>query len=908
MAQFLETLLTLSVGGAVMALLLLSLRYIFLRKMPATVYYYLWIIVLLRLMLPVPALFRPQTQLVPALGMQPAAVESRPEEAQGRAYLQPELFSFDSAQTAPEEGIQPPPTPQPEQTQKAAGLGALPWTRIIFALWLSGALLSLTCRTAAYFRFYSLIRRYAIRPELDDTRCYARIRMRRKPELIRSDYVRTPMLMGIFAPLLVLPDAEYTQTQLNNIFLHELMHHRRRDLVYKWLCVPVMSVHWFNPLVYLMRRELDRACELSCDEQLIRRMDARQKQSYGDTLISLASAGRLPAGIVATTFNMEKRHLKERLVKIMKFRERKISAVMALVLSLVLLAGCGAVSGPAPAEKSLVEAKPMSLSATVKEEVPAADGTEDDAVIVSNVDELLAAIAPNTTIRLKPGLYDLSLASDYGDNQEGKYYSWEETYDGHELVIPGVDGLRIIGSYVDTTIATQPRYANVLRFVNCTNISLEAVVIGHTEGRGYCSGGVVYLDSCRDVNFDSCHLFGCGTIGIYAQNCKRVYAEKCAIYDCSYNAVYSVASSDLRLTACDIYDCGENSYGGQSIFSVESTMGFAVVNCNIYNNTVATFLDSSYSKDVSILGCEVRNNIITDSVFCCDTYPPVVEDCHFEKDHYTYFTTMREWVNSVAPVDAEGNTLTEDELLAMERADAVYEGPKQAEELEVELDEVYNEDGERLVTVETVDEFLAAIGDDTTISLIGEVFDLSTATNYGAYGSDNYYWINVYDGPGLVISGVKNLRIVGNEATIAAIPRYANVIGFVNCENIDIENLTAGHTQEPGECAGGVLDFQNCDDVSVIDCHLYGCGILGISTSNSSNIYVGNTEIYECSQGAIALYATRGAEFVNCDIHDCYSPEISLHDCSNVSYNGEELINFMYKMENGKPVEFEYKW
>lgn len=901
MAHFLETLLALSVGGALMALLLLSLRYIFLRKMPATVYYYLWIIVLLRLVVPVPALIGPQTERIPPLELQIPALEMKAAEEQERDYVRPATYAYHEGENTV---IQPVPTPQPEKAQKAFELRALPWTGTVFTLWLSGALISLGSCLCSYLRFSRLVRKYALPPEPEDSRCYARMKGGKKPELIRSDYVRTPMLMGIFAPVIVLPDAEYTQAQLENIFLHELLHHRRRDIVYKWLCVPIFAAHWFNPLVYLMRRELGRCCELSCDEMLIKDMDRQEKQSYGDTLISLASAGKLPAGIVATTFNMEKRHLKERLVKIMKFKERKISAVIALVLSLVLLAGCGAVSGPAPAEKSLVEAKPMSLSATVKEEVPAADRAEDDAVIVSNVDELLAAIAPNTTIRLKPGLYDLSLASDYGDNQEGKYYSWEESYDGCELIIPGVDGLRIIGSYADTTIATQPRYANVLKFVNCSNLSLEAVVIGHTEGQGYCSGGVVYLDSCRDVNFDSCHLFGCGTIGIYAQNCKRVYAEKCAIYDCSYNAVYSVASSDLRLTACDIYDCGENSYGGQSIFSVESTMGFAVVNCNIYNNTVATFLDSSYSKDVSILGCEVRNNIITDSVFCCDTYPPVVEDCHFEKDHYTYFTTMREWVNSVAPVDAEGNTLTEDELLAMERADAVYEGPKQAEA--VELDEVYNEDGERLVTVETVDEFLAAIGDDTTISLIGEVFDLSTATNYGAYGNDNYYWINVYDGPGLVISGVKNLSIVGEGAVIAAIPRYANVLGFVNCDNIRLEGFTAGHTEEPGECAGGVLDFRNCHGIDIVDCRLYGCGILGICAEGCSGLYVESSEIYDCSYGAAALYNVDGAEFVNCDIHDCYIPEITIHDGRNILFDGLELKGGAYTLENGKLVE--YSW
>ena len=87
MSEFLHTLLSLSVSGTLMALLLLSLRYIFLRKMPAWVYYYLWIIVLLRLILPVPAVFVPQTAIVESPEIQPSVVVHQAATEQGRVYL-----------------------------------------------------------------------------------------------------------------------------------------------------------------------------------------------------------------------------------------------------------------------------------------------------------------------------------------------------------------------------------------------------------------------------------------------------------------------------------------------------------------------------------------------------------------------------------------------------------------------------------------------------------------------------------------------------------------------------------------------------------------------------------------------------------------------------------------------------
>lgn len=901
MAEFLKTFLVLTAGGSVLILLLLFLRYAVFRSMPATVYYYLWLLVFLRFALPIPSVLTEDRELPP----QPVATHYHApvstHDSEFRIYVRPGIFpSAGNAEIYGSEAV--PVQVLPGDADGFAFtkiLRSLPWETLLFALWLAGFMISLARYVLGYFRFSSLIRRSRIRPTLDDNRCYQRIKRGRKPELIRSQYVRTPMLMGVFRPLLVLPDAKYTQEQLENIFLHELMHYRRRDIVYKWLSVPVYAAQWFNPLAYLMRREVNRACELSCDEMLIARMDRDEKQSYGDTLISLASAGRLPAGIVATTFTTEKRDLKERLVKIMKFKEKTFASILALVLSVALLAGCGAVAGPAKEEPELVETAAKIVPTPQPGET---DTTEDGAVIVNNVDELLAAIAPGAKIRLAMGVYNLTEAADYGVTSEGKYYSWAEVYDGYELVIPGLDGLSITGSYEETTIATEPRYANVIRFVNCKNINLEAMVIGHTEKQGFCSGGVLYFDSCNDTYIDSCKLYGCGIIGIFAQNCKSLKAVKCSIYECSQNAVYSISSHSVVLENCDIHDCGEGMV--QSVFTVDSSIGFAVVNSNIFANTALHLIDSRYSLQVSLLGCNVEENVFTEPMFWCEGYSVTVENCRFDLNHYAALYDRGDGQPKLPPVNSEGRELTEKDFIEMEQAAASYSGPQTAEP--VELDETVDADGIRQVAVTTVDEFLAAIDDNTVITLDAPLFDLSTAADYGAYGNENYYWFNMYDGPGLVISGVENLSIVGDGAVISAIPRYANVLGFVNCDNIRLEGFTAGHTEEPGECAGGVLDFQNCQGIDILDCRLYGCGILGISASGCSALNVEKTEIYDCSQGAIALYATDGAVFTDCDIHDCHSPEISISDCSGVSFNGEQLKYGMFKVVDNKAIEFEY--
>ena len=143
-------------------------------------------------------------------------------------------------------------------------------------------------------------------------------------------------------------------------------------------------------------------------------------------------------------------------------------------------------------------------------------------VRVSNVDELLEAIAPDTVIEIASGEYDLSTASNYGSDTHSAYYSWngvwsEEGQTNAELVIGNVDGLTLRGEGLGkTVISAVPRYANVIKFIGCRNLTVSNLTAGHTEEPGQCAGGVLRLESCSDVSVNGCGLFGCGTIGVDA--------------------------------------------------------------------------------------------------------------------------------------------------------------------------------------------------------------------------------------------------------------------------------------------------------------------------------------------------------------------------------------------------------
>ncbi len=559
----------------------------------------------------------------------------------------------------------------------------------------------------------------------------------------------------------------------------------------------------------------------------------------------------------------------------MKMKRVCLSMIFAL-LCLMVLVGC---QMEAPAESPMPSLEPAAEPVRLLPDKHPVTG--EDVYRVSTVDELLCAIGPERIIELSEGVYDLSSAASYGTECTDAYY-WNECYDGFELVINNISGLRIEGGE-DSQIVTRPRYANVLKFENCGDVLLGSLYIGHTVEQGSCSGGVLYFDNCEDMTVSFCRLYGCGTIGISAINCSGVYAAECFIYDCSQNAVYASSCHDVQIRYSQIYENGSDWTMG--LFQAEGCNGFALVNCEIYDNLASNLLYSSYSQQLNMLGCRVQQNRLIESLIRAEGYSPVIDLCYFEG-------------NSDVPVfaalpatDRRGNELSDADIGAMEWMEARFTGPIEA--APIELDESVNAEGLREVRVKTVDEFLAAIASDTVIKLEAELFDLSTAADYGAYGNENYYWVNVFDGPGLVISGVQNLRIIADEpAEITALPRYADVLKFLNCENITLSGFTAGHSEGAGSCAGCVLAFENCWDIDIDNCHLYGCGTLGINAYYCSELDVKNTEIYDCSMGAIALYTVMEASFDSMNIHDCGGYTIGLTDCMDVYFEGAQLENW----------------
>lgn len=542
--------------------------------------------------------------------------------------------------------------------------------------------------------------------------------------------------------------------------------------------------------------------------------------------------------------------------------KKRLSILSALALTLFLTA-CA--QGSAGETTVIATAVPVETAAVT---VPVQDGV----YTVSNVDEFIAAIGPDREIRLIEGTYDLSTASTYAGETGNENCCWEEVYDGYELVIQFANNLTITGAGKGVTIlSAAPRYAQVLRLNSCRNVSLTGFTAGHTVEPGSCVGGVIYLANDRGVSIRDVGLYGCGVTGVSADNCSDVTVANSDIYECSYNGIQVMNSTGVGVANCRLYDLGKGEWEASEVFQLENSSDIAISDCEIYGNQSQYLVRSTGVDFVTLKNNVFRDNWVKSSAF--GTFGNFVtldgntfEDC-----------LIPQWFeNGCGAVDPEGNTITEDILNGLAPEETVPDGPKTT------------------VTVTNADEFLAAIGPNTEIVIDAETIDFSTAKDYGGGPKKYYRWEDIYDGPGLVIAGADNLTIRSKDGktknhTISAVPRYANVLTFINCDNLVLSGFTAGHTQEPGVCAGGVLMFQGCEFVSVDNCGLFGCGILGVQAEGCTGITLRKCDIYECSYGGISMMDTTGITIEKCTFRDLGGNNLILTGCSDVTVDGEPI-------------------
>ncbi|QQK74462.1 M56 family metallopeptidase [Salicibibacter cibarius] len=161
-----------------------------------------------------------------------------------------------------------------------------------------------------------------------------------------SPYMTTPFIYGILKPKVVLPKLDFSEEELRHIFLHELTHYKRGDLVTKALATVIQALHWFNPMVYMARRDMDRFGEFACDERITKHMDPKEKTRYCELLLAVLWNVLNQKESHFAAMSQGRKHLERRLKAISASRARRQRTVLACgVVITVLMVTLGTTAG-----------------------------------------------------------------------------------------------------------------------------------------------------------------------------------------------------------------------------------------------------------------------------------------------------------------------------------------------------------------------------------------------------------------------------------------------------------------------------------------------------------------------------------------------------------------------------------
>ena len=205
----------------------------------------------------------------------------------------------------------------------APGASANPlqiWIPVLTVIWLWGV--------AALF-LYSAVSYRRLRRRV----CEAVIL---RDNIYQSENVCSPFVLGIIRPKIYLP-YHMDKREMDHVIAHEQTHIRRRDHWWKPLGFLLLTVHWFNPLLWLGYILLCRDIELACDEKVIREMGSEQRADYTQALVSCSVSRR---SIAACPLAFGEVGIKERVKSVMNYKKPAFWIVLASVVVCAVAAVC----------------------------------------------------------------------------------------------------------------------------------------------------------------------------------------------------------------------------------------------------------------------------------------------------------------------------------------------------------------------------------------------------------------------------------------------------------------------------------------------------------------------------------------------------------------------------------------
>lgn len=293
--------LEMSVDASWLVLAVAALRLI-LKRAPKAIHCILWGMVALRLI--IPAMPQSAVSLIPDSKQVSQAVQIPQTDA---VVILPPSTQPD---TALPEHIPTEPVAEEEQWH---------WRFILPGVWIVGVGMMLGYGLVSYL----LLRR----------KVAASIR---EGDVWLCDDVVSPFILGIIRPRIYLP-SKLEEAYRSSVLAHERAHLQRKDHWWKPMGFVLLSIHWFNPVMWFGYILLCRDIEAACDERVVKKMDMDARKAYSEALLSCAASRR---SIAACPLAFGEQGVKGRIKTVLNYKKPAFWIVLAAIVALVSVAVC----------------------------------------------------------------------------------------------------------------------------------------------------------------------------------------------------------------------------------------------------------------------------------------------------------------------------------------------------------------------------------------------------------------------------------------------------------------------------------------------------------------------------------------------------------------------------------------
>jgi len=331
-----QQIVLLSITASILAIAIIVVKNIFRKKLSGKIHYYIWFLLVLKLIIPLNL----QSQLSPF-----NFINDKSQKYDISSAVNKNLSNISSLNTNTNNHKQSSASTDNYKPTITSS------TRLGFNLktaaliWIIGVLLILSYIILVNIILWINIekrpncRRTDVENILQESKF--KLGINSKISIIYDEDVKSPAVYGIIRPKILISQRiidGLSSQKLKFVFLHELAHIKRKDLILNVGIMLLQVIYWFNPLIVYSLYEFKQDCELACDATAINALNSNEIRDYGETIIDMLQM-LSKSNLFIGTLGFSNKYSKRRIIMISSFNKKSIAGT-AIALCLVFAVGC----------------------------------------------------------------------------------------------------------------------------------------------------------------------------------------------------------------------------------------------------------------------------------------------------------------------------------------------------------------------------------------------------------------------------------------------------------------------------------------------------------------------------------------------------------------------------------------